>query len=406
MKNPADPLGAWPKPKASVLLSDPLQKLLAKIWRDGDVWRSNPHLAKLLSDMMQQVTQTSTPMPPESWADAARLCVEWTTGENKGKASSQGGFQQALLMTRQLGSIRANIMQHWFRLLKTCPLTDLKYRCRTLLANVQPEQAEYFLYRMNHELSRVNSNQCKKDQKHRRKWYTTTAPHGYQDDSHAGKSTKLPDTNGGQQNNEQMVEWKLEAIVEERFSEITGETMFRCRWVGFSSEDDTWEYIGADHIEMIRWRKKNPVPEPMITEPPAKKPKTTAGSKKTKPITEPLSAKIRKKPTTPAAATKLPTFPAPPGNPDCRNQDQAALVKGSVIWVEYFRKADSDEMQWFAAKIILVSSAPLKGAKVVRVLFEDGQKETLNLRGLPNAYKLEQTDSSKYCQFNWSSGSI
>ena len=80
------------------------------------------------------------------------------------------------------------------------------------------------------------------------------------------------------------------------------------------------------------------------------------------------------------------------------------LKEGTIIWVEYFGDEGSDDMKWFGAKILLVSpSCPVPTANVVRVQFEDGQKETLNLQGLHDADKLEQMDGYRYQQFNWSS---
>lgn len=416
--NPAAQVGTWRLPKASVGLPATQMKLLGKMWRDGDLWVSLPHLGRLLSAMLQEATQTSAPVPPESWSGAAPGCVEWTTGENKGKASAPGSFQRALLRTRPLGSTKVNILQHWYRLVMTCPLTHMKYHCRTVLANVQPEQAEYTLYRINHELSRINSNKKKRNCKGRRLWYAIkaaaikTAPHA-----------TPRDQNRAQETEQQFQEYMLEAIVQERVSEITGRTLFKCRWEGCSALLDTWEHIAPDHPEFIRWRARHPAisGSPIIQEPPPKKAKTSAVKesqpKRTptsavkepqpKKTQTPLAGNIRKPTRTPGTKEKPKLCSAPRGSPDSRNQDQAVLVKGSVIWIEYFGETNSDEMKWFAAEIILVSaSGPLKRATVFRVLFEDGQKETLNLRGVANAHELEQIDPSKYSQFNWSSGSI
>ena len=97
-------------------------------------------------------------------------------------------------------------------------------------------------------------------------------------------------------------------------------------------------------------------------------------------------------------------FRAPNGHPDPSKRDISVLKQGTIIWVEYFGDEGSDDMKWFGAKILLVSpSGPVPTAKVARVQFEDGQKETLNLQGLHDADKLEQMDGCRYQQFNWSS---
>jgi len=428
-------------------LDKSVKRAVRKMWLDGDLWASQGHLAGLLGEMLQEATGAAEPVPLEGWASAAAACVEWTDGTNRGPASRPGRFQQALLAIRTVASRKANIIQHWIRSVKMCPRARATYHSDMLLSNVDDDDVEHHVNRLNHELSRTNSHGTKKLAANRATWYQVDAVP-------AEPGTLADFLRVHPRHGPTPSDYLLEAIVEERPSLANGETLFKCRWEGCSCEQDTWEplsSIGAEHPEMVRWRTKiakrpaenesedqpsaklGKTKTPVAEEPPQEASKNTPAHKPTKAAAR-GTAKARKDAAAAGKTTKKPTsagqtkdaaapatkraspvvtappqaraaiFRAPNGHPDPSKRDISVLKEGTIIWVEYFGDEGSDDMKWFGAKILLVSpSGPVPTAKVVRVQFEDGQKETLNLQGLHDADKLEQMDGCRYQQFNWSS---
>ena len=195
----------------------------------------------------------------------------------------------------------------------------------------------------------------------------------------------MGDENPANTSHEQSTEYVLEAIVDERFCETTRQNLYKCRWENYGCADDTWESIdeiGAEHDEMIRWRRlhpelppipnkrtphsrtpgKTPAPKkakntqatPCKTPAPKKAKNTQATNSKPRGKNTPAKdASLRKapKPTTPKAPD--PSFAALQGNPDPTKQDISVLKEGSVMWVEYFRDSETAEKQWYKAKVII-----------------------------------------------------
>jgi hypothetical protein len=402
---------------------------------DGAVWNSHQQLSSLLGITLKEATNADEPVPAEEWCAASRRCNEWTSGENKGPKTAAGSFQRALLSERTLvddmQTKRGNIVSLWLRVIPSLPQARLKHNVGSMLSTVDDAAATQYIIRLNHELARTNNHTKKQDAKGRQKWYELGSGHELEEEE--DKKTSDQDADN--------TDYVLGAVVDKKFDAKDNCLLYRCRWVGFAAEEDTWEplsNLGEENPEVARFLVRQAEIEarkatdretnsPEIVDEPPNETRRTKKSKaptlgkdlgtpitKKRPSTDATSKASRKKrgkAETPRVDAKdseqahkldFDSYGAAKETPDKSRKDLSTLVPGSGIWVEYYDGTSNKE--WYKATIIIVSSTTeVPSAQVVRVQFEDKQKATLNLKGLTDAHKLEQHNPDKFEVFDWSS---
>ena len=425
--------------KARVLqLPGAVKRCLRKCWMDGEVWNCDQQLSSLLGITLKEATNADEPIPAEEWCAASRRCNEWTCGENKGPKTAAGSFQRALLSERTLVHEkhvkRGNIVSLWLRVIPGLPQARVKHNVGKMLSTVDDAAATQYIIRLNHDLARTNNHKKKQDAKGRQKWYELGSAQDEEEDN------KTSDQEAGDN-----TDHVLEAVVDKKFDVDDNCVLYRCRWVGFAAEEDTWEplsNLGEENPEIARFlvrqaeieaRKATETNSPeIVDEPPnetrkRKKSKAPKSGKTPRKSRKDLSTPITNKRPSTDETSKAPrkrgkaetrrvdakdskqadkldfgSYAATKMTPDTSRKDLSTLVPGSGIWVEYYDGTSNKE--WYKAKIIIVSSTTeVPSAQVVRVQFEDKQKATLNLKGLEDAHKLEQHNPDKFEVFDWSS---
>jgi hypothetical protein len=390
---------------------------------DGAVWNSHQQLSSLLGITLKEATNADEPVAAEEWCAASRRCNEWTCGENKGPKTAAGSFQLALLSERTLvhdkQAKRGNIVSLWLRVIPSLPQARLKHNVGRMLSTVDDAAATQYIIRLNHELARTNNHTKKQHAKGRQKWYELGSAQEEEEDK------KTSDREAGDN-----ADYVLEAVVDKKFDVEDNCVLYRCRWVGFAAEEDTWEplsSLGEENPEIARFlvrqaeieaRKATETNSPEIVDEPPNETRRTKKSKapksgKKRASTDATSKAPRKrgkaetrrvdaKDSKQADKLDFGSYAAAKVTPDKSRKDLSTLVTGSGIWVEYYDGTSNKE--WYKAKIIIMSSTTeVPSAQVVRVQFEDKQKATLNLKGLADAHKLEQHNPDKFEVFDWSS---
>lgn len=433
-----------------VALEPNVKRCLRNCWQDGAVWKGDKTLAPILSVMLQEGTNASRPVPPDRWQSASRECQEWTIGKNLGPRTEAGSFQSALRSTRAVRSQTDTIVGWWFRVIQSSTQARSVHSVDTLLKDVDKEAAIHYILKINHELSRINKNSCKKDAPNRKEWYKVPDEMLREDNDDDLQQQEVhqrrrftPPVHQDHQTNKRPVvlndnaepsDVPLEAVVDMGHDNEQGCVLYKCRWVGWGPDHDTWEpeanLRGASEaIGRYVNRPRSAVPlkahvPPTVAEA-TKAPRKKTTSKKTTSKTPqkhktasktPAKAQKRSAPgSTPKTQTKKSRVTQTHEGeereqvqqnhkplPNAALKDKSKLVAGALIWVKY--PNETMDLEWFQANVVIVAKTTVvPSASVVRVHFKDGQKVTLNFKGLIDAAKLHKCDPKKYEVFDWSS---
>ena len=439
-------------------LTKDVRTCLRKVWLAGEVWLSDDRLHSLLCQLLGEAgekTGRKQLVAIRDWSKVASELANWTTGANKGPATEAGSFQLALAKERTVehstGPVTQNIIAHWMSILlegaNLNDVADRKYSFKTNIDSVVhiPAAIAYIMH-INHELARRNKHGSKKSAAGQVEWYTVSDQTRAAWDE-AVATTREEAARGAAAREEQQRErrqqqrndeaaaaaaaaqgkididiWArqaanalakergatvievLEKVTDAELCSDTGRILYRCRWVGFTPDHDTWEphenicdnpefhkYLQLDenhsfggHSFDIRSEENHP----KVVAKKQRAPKRKQPSKTSNPTAAPTMA--------PEKAPKQAKC-----EPDREAKDKSYLQAGSKIWVEYYDAGA--ELKWFKAKVVIVSpTSEGPSASVVRVHFSDGQKTTLNLMCQPGSDKLEKQDPEKYEQFDWS----
>ena len=444
-------------------LTKGVRACLRRVWLAGEVWLSDDRLHSLLCQLLGEAgekTGRKQLVAIRDWSKVASELANWTTGANKGPATEAGSFQLALAKERTVehntGPVTQNIIAHWMSiLLLGANLNDIADKKYSFKANIDivvhgPAAIDYIMH-INHELVRRNNRNSKKSAAGQVEWYAVSdqtraawdeaaattreeAARGAAAREEQQRERQQQFNNAAQQfNNEAAaaaaaleqrraaakksptkalakksknatVIEVLEKVTDAELCSDTGRILYRCRWVGFTPDHDTWEphenicdnpefhkYLQLDenhsfggHSFDIRSEENHP----KVVAKKQRAPKRKQPSKTSNPTVAPTMA--------PEKAPKQAKC-----EPDREAKDKSYLQAGSKIWVEYYDAGA--ELKWFKAKVVIVSpTSEVPSASVVRVHFSDGQKTTLNLMCQPGSDKLEKQDPEKYEQFDWS----
>ena len=439
-------------------LTKDVRTCLRRVWLAGEVWLSDDRLHSLLCQLLGEAgekTGRKQLVAIRDWSKVASELANWTTGANKGPATEAGSFQLALAKERTVehstGPVTQNIIAHWMSiLLEGANLNDVADRKYSFKTNIDivvhvPAAIAYIMH-INHELARRNKHGSKKSAAGQVEWYAVSDQTRAAWDE-AAATTREEEARGAAAREEQERErqqqqrideaaaaaaaaqgkididiWArqaanalakereatvievLEKVTDAEYCSDTGRILYRCRWVGFTPDHDTWEphenicdnpefqkYLQLDenhsfggHSLDIRSEENHP----KVVAKKQRAPKRKQPSKTSNPTAAPTMA--------PEKAPKQAKC-----EPDREAKDKSYLQAGSKIWVEYYDAGA--ELKWFKAKVVIVSpTSEVPSASVVRVHFSDGQKTTLNLMCQPGSDKLEKQDPEKYEQFDWS----
>ena len=432
-------------------LTKDVRTCLRKVWLAGEVWLSDDRLHSLLCQLLGEAgekTGRKQLVAIRDWSKVASELANWTTGANKGPATEAGSFQLALAKERTVehstGPVTQNIIAHWMSILlegaNLNDVADRKYSFKTNIDSVVhiPAAIAYIMH-INHELARRNKHGSKKSAAGQVEWYAVSDQTRAAWDE-AAATTREEEARGAAAREEQQRErrqqqrndeaaaaaaaaqgkididiWArqaanalakergatvievLEKVTDAELCSDTGRILYRCRWVGFTPDHDTWEplenicgnpefqkYLQLEGGEDIRSEENHP----KVVAKKQRAPKRKQPSKTSNPTAAPTMA--------PEKAPKQAKC-----EPDREAKDKSYLQAGSKIWVEYYDAGA--ELKWFKAKVVIVSpTSEVPSASVVRVHFSDGQKTTLNLMCQPGSDKLEKQDPEKYEQFDWS----
>jgi hypothetical protein len=297
----------------------------------------------------------------------------------------------------------------WLRLVRGVPEARSTHSVDTVLKDVDDAACTRYILGINHELARINNNKAKKDAPKRTEWYKVPGEIPLQMQQQDFEDLQHQQDLHQQHKDEDGTSVApLDAVVDMKYDAARDCMMYKCRWVGWGSDADTWEpqeNLQQASEEIARYLTKQATEtatgkRTASKATPAKHKNKRAAPKGTLPKPPAKKSHVSEKPvtTTPIKYNRL---------PDASLKDESKLVAGAGIWVKYY--GETSVLEWFHARVVIVShTTEVSSARVVRVSFLDGsnQKETLNLKGLTDADKLQKCDPRKYEVFDWSSDAL